>query len=285
MEFRSLENTDFDTLFNGFERAFADYEISFEKEEVRSMLVRRGYDPRLSFAAFDDGGIVTFTLNGTGLFDGIPTAYDTGTGTASEYRGRGLAYRIFSHAVPHLREAGIRQYLLEVLQNNHKAIAVYRRMNFETTREFDCYRQSVDAVVRSLPDKCADCVVETTAVDAIGRCADWCDFAPSWQNSIDSIRRGKDSLTCLVALTDGIQAGYCVFDANTGDLTQIAVDPRYRRRGIASRLLREAVGRLNTDFVKVLNVSSDNRTMPSFLASRDIVPASRQYEMILQIPS
>ena len=49
---------DFDTLFCAFERAFADYEIHFEKEEVRSMLQRRGYNSKLSFAAFIKDKIV-----------------------------------------------------------------------------------------------------------------------------------------------------------------------------------------------------------------------------------
>lgn len=49
MEIRNLEHTDFDTLFHGFEKAFADYEIHFEKEEVRSMLKRRGYKSLFKF--------------------------------------------------------------------------------------------------------------------------------------------------------------------------------------------------------------------------------------------
>ncbi len=142
MEIRSLENIGFDTLFNAFERAFADYEIRFEKEEVRRMLTRRGYVPRLSFGAFDNGAIIAFTLNGIGMFNGVSTAYDTGTGTVKEYRGQGIAGKIFNHSLPYLKEAGIRQYLLEVLQDNTKAISVYSRMQFKTTRQFDCYRQN-----------------------------------------------------------------------------------------------------------------------------------------------
>ncbi|MCI5757386.1 MAG: hypothetical protein MR037_04050 [Bacteroidales bacterium] len=53
-----MEYTDFEVFFHGFEKAFADYEIRFEKNEVRAMLKRCGYNPQLSFAAFDDGEIV-----------------------------------------------------------------------------------------------------------------------------------------------------------------------------------------------------------------------------------
>lgn len=284
MEFINLEKCDFDTLFNAFERAFYDYEIAFEKEEVRSMLKRRGYNPRLSFAAIENGAIVAFTLNGIGCHNGIPTAYDTGTGTVKEYRGQGIAGKIFSHALPCLKEAGIKQYLLEVLQNNRRAISVYRKMNFVPSREFNCYRQSISQISRLSSDyENTSCIIAQVSLDFIRSAQIFCDSIPSWQNSIDSICRAAADLTCLGATVDGKPAGICVFDANTGDLTQIAVAKEFRRRGIASRLLKEATGLLNTDFTKVLNISPDNSSLRAFLASKNIPLASRQYEMTLQL--
>ena len=281
MEIRNLEHTDFDTLFGAFKKAFADYEIHFEKEEVRSMLQRRGYNPKLSFAAFVNGEIVAFTLNGTGTFNGHPTAYDTGTGTVKEYRGQNLAGTIFTHSIPFLREAGIRQYLLEVLQNNEKAIAVYRRMNFEVVRKFDCFRQTIKQI--NLRKANTDCVVEPVNTEAIRLTQQACDFIPSWQNSIESIERGISELTCLGAFLDGKMVGHCVFDVHSGDLSQIAVGKEFRRKGIGSRLLQEASRQMKTDFIKVLNVDSETSAMPAFLQSRNIPLASKQYEMILTL--
>lgn len=281
MEIRNLEDIDFDTLIQGFERAFADYEIHFEKDEVRSMLKRRGYNPKLSFAAFDNGGIVAFTLNGTGLFNGVPTAYDTGTGTAKDYRGQGLAGRIFSHSISYLKDSGIRQYLLEVLQNNSNAIAVYRRMNFETAREFNCFRQVITDI-RKQGRVVADCKIESVGIDFVCKSQSFCEFCPSWQNSMESIERGVSELQFLGATINGLPAGCCVFDPNSGDLTQIAVDRGFRRRGIASRLLEEAIKRMKTDFVKVINVESGGGGLTGFLESKNIPLASRQFEMLRQ---
>ncbi|MDE5759684.1 MAG: GNAT family N-acetyltransferase [Bacteroides sp.] len=281
MEIRNLEHTDFDTLFHGFEKAFADYEIHFEKEEVRSMLKRRGYNPQLSFAAFDKGEIIAFTLNGTGTFKGVPTAYDTGTGTVKEYRGQSIAGKIFTYSLPFLKEAGISQYLLEVLQNNQKAIGVYRRMNFEVTREFDCFRQTIKQIDNRKVN--TDCIIEQVDTNSIKQAQHYCDFNPSWQNSMESIERGISELTCLGAFLNGKMVGYCVFDVHTGDLSQMAVQSEYRRKGIASRLLQETLVRLETDFIKVLNISSDNPTMPTFLQSKDIPLASKQFEMVLPL--
>lgn len=67
------------------------------------------------------------------------------------------------------------------------------------------------------------------------------------------------------------------------DIAQIAVRKEYRRRGIASQLLEKAIGCMKTDFVKVINVRDEASAMQSFLESRNILPASRQLEMILPL--
>ncbi len=281
MEIRNLEHTDFETLFHGFEKAFADYEIHFEKEEVRSMLRRRGFNPKLSFAAFENDEIIAFTLNGIGTFNGIPTAYDTGTGTVKQYRGQNIAGKIFTYSLPFLQKAGISQYLLEVLQNNQKAITVYRRMNFEVTREFDCSRQTKELIDNQKIN--TSCIIKPINSHSVRQAQHDCDFNPSWQNSIESIERGISELTCIGAFLDEKMVGHCVFDAHTGDLTQLAVSNAYRRKGIASRLLQESIAGLKTDFIKILNIHSENQTMPAFLKSKNIPLASKQFEMVLPL--
>ena len=284
MEIRSLENISFDALFEGFSYAFSDYEIHFDKSEVQSMLKRRGYIPKLSFAAFEGGKIVAFTLNGIGMFNGTQTAYDTGTGTVKEYRGCGLAGEIFRYSLPFLRQAGISQYLLEVLQNNHKAITLYRRMQFDTTREFDCFKQSIANIdkIHSV-NQCANLRIGLIDVDTVRRAQTFCDFYPSWQNSIESIERGASDLTCIGAFDLYELIGFSVFDRKSGDLTQIAVKEEYRRQGVASQLLCEVIRQMCTDFVKVINVPSDNLSLPAFLKSRNIPLMNKQFEMVMDL--
>ena len=150
MEINSLGKTNFDTLFKAFNQAFADYEVQQSKAQLQTMLKRRGFDFAFSFGAFSQGEIVSFTCNGIGDFYGVKTAYDTGTGTLKEHRGKGLATRIFEYAIPHLKAAGIRQYLLEVLQHNTGAVSVYRKLGFEVTREFNYFVQENSAVRNEL---------------------------------------------------------------------------------------------------------------------------------------
>lgn len=74
-----------------------------------------------------------------------------------------------------------------------------------------------------------------------------------------------------------------MFDPITGDLSQIAVRKEFRRKGIATQLLREATVQMLSDFVKVLNIPSDNITLNQFLKSKNIAMANRQFEMSLPL--
>ena len=136
MNIKSLEKIGFEAIAKAFNEAFCKYEIQISKQELSLMLKRRGFVPELSFGAFDDERLVSFTLNGIGSYNGALTAYDTGTGTLEEYRGKGLASEVFNYSLPFLRKSGVSQYLLEVLQHNTTAISVYKNQGFITPREF-----------------------------------------------------------------------------------------------------------------------------------------------------
>ena len=65
-------------------------------------------------------------MNALGEWQGKPTAYDAGTGVIPAYRRQGIAEELFTFMVPHLKEASVEQYLLEVLTGNERAVALYQ---------------------------------------------------------------------------------------------------------------------------------------------------------------
>ena len=75
MEIKSLEGVPFNLIYNAFSSAFEEYEVQLNKQQLIKMLKRRGFDPGLSFAFFDNCDMVAFILNGIGNFGGIATAY------------------------------------------------------------------------------------------------------------------------------------------------------------------------------------------------------------------
>ena len=51
---KSLDSLSFEFLFIAFNKAFSDYEIQVNREELSVMLSRRGFVPALSFGLFEE---------------------------------------------------------------------------------------------------------------------------------------------------------------------------------------------------------------------------------------
>ena len=283
MQIKSFTNIDFDTTFKAFAQAFADYEFQRNKAELQSMLKRRGFNPDLSFAAFDGNEIVSFTLNGIGNFNGMPTAYDTGTGTLKDYRGKGLATKIFEYSIPYLSKANIQQYLLEVLQHNEKAVSVYRNLGFETTREFNYFVQNNEEINNEIKTTDIPYSLEQIDIEKCNSISDFWDFHPSWQNSLESIKRAAKDFISLGVFAEEKLVGYCVFEPVSGDVTQIAVDKQYRRKGIASLLFHEMLKLNKNNTIKVVNTDILCHSISGFLNAKNMVIKGKQFEMIRKI--
>ena len=283
MEIKSLGKTDFATIIKAFSQAFADYDIQLNADELQTMWKRRGFNPDLSFAAFEGNEIVAFTLNGVGSFNGEKMAYDTGTGTLKEYRGKGLATQIFAYSIPYLKEANISHYLLEVLQHNTKAVSVYQNIGFEVKREFNYFVWKNEEINHAPKDIEIPYLIENIEIENYHSVSDFWDFSPSWQNSFESIQRAKEDFISLGLFIGDKLAGYCVFEPNSGDITQIAVDKPFRRKGVASLLLYKMQKINKISKMKLINADTSCNSMVDFLHAKNIEVSGKQFEMMKKI--
>ncbi len=283
IEIRNLSLLSPDELFTTFSEAFADYEITLDKEEHQRMLNRRGFDATLSYGAFEDGRLVSFTCNGIGSFNGLPTAYDTGTGTLKEYRGRGLATQVFEASIPFLVEAGIRQYLLEVLQHNDPAVSVYRKMGFEVSREFNYFVAATDAL--HLQDKPlpGDYILKPISMDELGDPLAMWDFAPSWQNSFEAIGRKPEDFSIIGICCKNHLTGYGIVEPASGDVTQLAVHPEHRCKGLGTVILSELVKMNRHIGLKSVNTDTASTATEAFFISNGLPLKGKQFEMIRKL--
>lgn len=281
MEIKSLKSATFDELFDAFGQAFADYELQLNKAELMTMLKRRGFDPELSFAAFDGNKIISFTCNGIGDFYGTPTAYDTGTGTLKDYRGKGVATQVFEYSIPYLKEAGIKAYLLEVLQHNTGAVSVYSKLGFEVTREFYYFRpEKIGDNFKAIDFPYSLQPIDINKYDSV---SGFWDFKPSWQNSTEAINRAYKDFICLGVFMGDRLIGYGCFEPASGDVTQIAVDKSYRRKGIGSLLFQKMLEFNKHNSVKIVNTDTACNSMTAFLKAKNIEPTGKQFEMIKKL--
>lgn len=280
---KSLDKVSTEMLYEAFSEAFKDYEMQLSQDELLTMLHRRGFDPKLSFGAFEGGKLVSFTFNGSGRFNDRLTAYDTGTGTIKEYRGKGLASRIFEYSIPHLKSAGISQYLLEVLQHNTKAVSLYLRLGFEVSREFNYYSESASRLRQAHHPVDPACKIQPADLSKKDEMRSFWDYQPSWQNSFDAVERAPGDFLILGAFKDGKLLAYCIFDPGSGDITQLAVDKAYRRKGLASLLLLEAIKSNRYISVKAINYLTKDTGFTGLMKSFGITLKGKQFEMIKQI--
>ncbi len=282
MEIKSLEGIKFNTIYSSFENAFADYDVQINKEELSCMLKRRGFSNEASFAAFDSNKIVAFTLNGVGLHNNLLTAYDSGTGTTKEYRGQGLASKIFEYSLPVLKEMGIKQYLLEVLQHNKSAIKIYKNMGFHITREFYYFIHENNKL--KIRDKAiSDIKLYNISLTLVKQHKHFFDFVPSWQNSFNSIERDIDKFILTGAFKDETLVGFSVFEPLSGDVTQLAVAQEYRRQGVGSLLLQKMQRENKHNNIKVVNTEIDCSSISAFLKYHNIEPSGKQFEMMREV--
>ncbi|MCT4645324.1 MAG: GNAT family N-acetyltransferase [Carboxylicivirga sp.] len=280
VEIRSLKGLQDALLFKAFEAAFKDYEIQLNQKELFEMLNRRGFSADLSFGAFVNDKLVAFTFNGIGQHRGRYTAYDTGTGTIEQYRGQGLASRIFEYSIPYLRKAGVKQYLLEVLQHNESAISVYTKLGFTIQREFNYFVKSQKAIQLIPKTLNAAYTIRSLTFNEFKHKPEFGDFNPSWQNNQEAIERRKETFLFFGAFFEGALVGYCVLEPGSGDITQIAVDKLHRRMGLGTSLLKEAIAHNQHSELKCVNTQLECSSLTRFLAAQNIDLSGKQFEMI-----
>eukprot|EP01039_Chlorochromonas_danica_P001579 gene1579-1725_t len=305
--FHSLERIPLNELTKTFGEAFADYAVHFNESELQAMWVRRGFQADLSFGAFHTDRLVSFTLNGVGLHEGQKTAYDTGTGTVPACRGQKLVSAVFTHSIPFLRQAGIKQYLLEVLQENIPAITIYKGIGFKVTRELAYFKQQVSdlrlttgsttgdvgreedrKVDFTLPiDYALEDIHPAVLVEQLaGSTSLFWDVSPSWQNSFASVLRAQHSLVAKIVResNSGTIAGYCIFEPSSGDITQIAVAKNHRRKGLARVLLHSVLHHhCTTPTIKLVNIEDTCESVFAFAHAIELPLKGKQFEMILEL--
>lgn len=280
---RSLEDISSDVLYEAFQEAFKDYEMQLSRPELLKMLHRRGFKPHLSFGAFENGRLVSFTFNGIGTFMGISTAYDTGTGTIEEFRGKGLARRIFDYSIPHLKKSGIKQYLLEVLQHNTGAVSLYKRLGFEVSREFNYFSADMN-MLHPIPESQENNYqIRSAGLKDKEHMRTFWDHRPSWQNSFEAVERRAKDFQIIGAYQNEKLLGYIIFEPGSGDITQLAVKKDRRRKGIASLLLREALEKNTHPSIKAVNYEISDMGISGLMESLGITWKGKQFEMIKKL--
>ena len=226
-EFRSIDALSADALAELMNESFWGYFVQFEftGESLAARMHFDGVDAQRSKILEVDGEPA-----GLALIAPRPAESRLATmGLRPEFRGRGLGRVILKELLRESVLSGERRMVLEVIQKNAAAFALYESEGFRTKRELLGYSRKpgepVDAaeLVEIAPEELAHAVAE------------YGDDDPPWQLSAESLARLGSQARCYRAGA----ARVAVARANTEEMRILALvaEPERRREGHARGLL------------------------------------------------
>ena len=284
--YRVLTDEDFPELYHTVLAAFSDYVVPYQptRDVLRRMYLINGVEMALSVGAFDGGKMVGFTVNGIGDWNGRRTAYDSGTGVVPEYRRRKISCEMFDFILPVLRENNVGQYLLEVITENEPAVRLYQSLDFEITRRFSVLKRKETVFIAENRSETVE-IKELETLDWQLLESFW-TFHPSWQNSIDAIKRSfSDEEIIKIFLGLYLRetlVGYAVVFCNSGNIPQIAVAAEHRGKNFGRALLNALQKRCEKPLI-VTNVDQQAKEATDFFEANGFSLFTTQYEMLLEL--
>lgn len=281
---RTLAASDLPALHAGFLEAFSDYAIpmTLELAAFHEMLSRRGIDWSQSLGLFARERIVGFWLHATDPGGG--EAYVLSAGVSPTLRRQGWSTRLFEVARERALSRGIHQLRLEVLEDNHKAQALYRGLGFQIRRPLGCYRGHVLDGGPALPEGVSLAPVSGWAM-ASRAWRGLASVSPSWQNDWPSLGRAGSPMLAIQASTAAGPVAYGLVFPETGDLPQMAVAKDWRRRGVGSALLARLAAACSGRELRLVNVDGNLPDLDEWLVGRGLVRYTGQLEMVLALPA
>jgi ribosomal protein S18 acetylase RimI-like enzyme len=275
--YRLLSAADLFAVYECFLEAFSDYQVDMRisQQQFEQRISRDGVKLEISAGAFDESRMIGFSLNATGMWQGRATAYDAGTGVIPAYRRQGIGKELFAFMAPPLKEAGMTQFLLEVLTGNESAIALYRKLGFVETRRLAVFRAQQPVAKLVELDGVSIRRVEQPSWALF---QSFWDGYPSWQNSIDAVERAASDAVIAGAYVNEECVGYGVAFRPASSLMQLAVATGRRRMGIGSTILA-ALQQQVAETLKVNNIDEEMKESLRFFEANGYKISLEQHEM------
>ncbi len=253
--------------------AFSDYAVPMQltQDAFDRLLAQRGFVPEVSRVAIVNGEVAAFWLVGRRGDAG----YLISSGTCPAHRGKGLSTEIGLAVLACLRGDGATSLQMEVLENNVVAQSLYKRLGLTQHRQLGCCHimppKDVPPSVYSIVTRPWS---ETAAFAESAQ-----DWAPSWQHSSESLAALGEDVMCLCAEKGQQVIGCVAVITSTLTVAQIAVDPRFRRQGVARALLAACGEALEAEELRLINFDAGDAGFSSFVSTLDTRPRVGQYEL------
>jgi len=225
----------------------------------------------LSYGMFDKEKLVGFIIHAIDKRNGILSAFNTGTGVISKYRGQRIVKLIYEYALIDLEQNGIVNSSLEVITKNEVAIKSYQSVGFEICKTYKCFSGTINI------ENGDQFELTEISQDKI----DWSNLPNqeyySWDNQQETIIKGKYQF--FQVLNNGITESFFIINPGSGYLAQFDLI-RIENNGW-NRLFSAIKHVSNT--IKVNNVDIQLKKKINSLIRAGLKNSVDQYQMKLKI--
>jgi ribosomal protein S18 acetylase RimI-like enzyme len=261
--YHSLTQVDPRAFCAAFNRAYRDYPVPIimTPESLDRLAHSEDVDLRLSIAAMDHDQVI-----GMGML-GVRgnTGWIGGLGVIPHYRRQGIARAILNQLLTNARERALEYALLEVIESNDGAYALYRERGFQDLRKLLLLKRNP----APLPQRDQPYVIQTRlAADLLGYFGAFHSTPNPWQRGLPSLETMTAFLSGWAILDNSNIVGYGVGRADEHDIRilDIAAAPDSDRVAVGQALLRHLHTHYPRSQSTSFNIADDDPILPAFEA-------------------
>ncbi len=282
MDFVTADTLSNEALYEVAIDGFSDYVVptAWTFEQWSGVMTQRGFAPKLSFVACEEGRPVSFWITGIAPKARPGVGYAISVGTRPSARRQGLSGQLFEHVSALLKSQGFHHMVHEVITTNAPAVKHYERLGYKKSRLVRCFRGDVAAALR-IPDNVEIQVTSLDEAQAIAR--DISDWQPTWQNDFHALRQNGERSVAFSATHAGRIVGFGVLIPDHEQVAQIGVMPAFRRKGIASALFAHWREHYGLSKAALVNVDEADAPLIKLIGAIGLEPTVDQYELTLDL--
>lgn len=279
LEYRTLSRQDLGQMHRSFLESFSDYKVNMKMSREAfedRVLSKLNIDFEVSPGVFSGDKLIAFIFQSIAMYEGQLAAYNGGTGVIPGHTGLGLTAKMYEFIAPKLKTKGVEKCVLEVLTDNHAAIRAYVKAGFKKVKEYQCLMLKSGKLKTTSSDQ--GYIRESKILDFRGF-AEISDTQPSMLDQLAQLEHHLDRETILEYRIGNELIGFVIFQTQNGRIAQIAVDPKYRRRGIGSALIAVAHDKSENKSLSILNIETKESGIIRFFNQLGFESDLRQFEM------
>ena len=153
LEIKRMNTCSFQTALEvwnaGFQGYFVDLTVPLDRFLQR--LIYENVSLEHSLVAFDQGRPVGFLLNAFRNSRGKKIVCNAGTGVVPDMRGKGVGNALVAAAIEVYKKESVDVALLEAIQANHSAIAVYKKNGYKVIDELTNLQSAASTTFGKVP--------------------------------------------------------------------------------------------------------------------------------------